>query len=71
MCPHKIFYSVLPDLSHCLIDTGRYPFFLTGLLMVMGSGFFILILNTIVSGPIEERDLLSNRWVYFIWRRLS
>ena len=47
----------------------HFLFYLIGLLFVMRSGYFIIILNTIGSGSVEETGLLTKREVEFIQRR--
>ena len=51
--------------SHCLHDTVMYLFFFFFFfffkaVFVMRSGSFIIILNAVVSGSVEELELLSN-----------
>ena len=63
--------SVIPLLSVLVYTTpsGTLFFFLDRL--VMRSGSFIITLNAVVSGSVEETDLVSIRKVDFIQRSCS
>ena len=67
-CPQRICYKSLV-VTHCLHDTVRYPI-IDSLLSIMNSRSFIIPLNAIVSGSIEEADLHRNWEMDFIQKKI-